>query len=251
MRTCLILLSVIVFLLLACVIHAASPPAEPLAKRISSLECSPGPLVTEAAATQPAEKSGLPVVIKPAKASFGPDEPLSFSVTLRNESDEDFTLLHDPWSSDGWKLTIDGAKPNESFRVIRTKARVEEETKGKPLVLKAHEEHSFQWTFGDSFGYLLEGRQGPMIHLPSGTYTSDGLHNDGRSDEERGGHQPAATVGGRSRLRVCSVRCWCQVNCCKRCGRESRVMSLSFISFINARLALRPSLMCVVSGDAG
>ena len=151
-------------------IYAASAAAEPVLQCKGSFDSSRCSIGTDAAASQPAERKGLSVIIKPAKARFGPAEPLSFSVTLGNDSDKDFTLLHDPWSSDGWKLTLGVDKPNESYQVIRTRARVEEETQGKPLVLKSHEEHSFQWTFGENFGYLLNGRPGPKIHLPAGTY---------------------------------------------------------------------------------
>ena len=61
----------------------------------------------------------------------------------------DLTLLHDPRSSDFWDLTIRGAKPNEMYWVRRVAVvQGEEETQGKPLILKSHEECSFRWDTG-------------------------------------------------------------------------------------------------------
>ncbi len=59
----------------------------------------------------------------------------------------------------------------QNVSIDQDPARFEEQTKGKPLVLKVHEARSFEWKFGDDFGYQLNGARGPKNHLPAGTYT--------------------------------------------------------------------------------
>lgn len=128
--------------------------------------------VSDKPTAQSVEKNGLSIAIEPAKAIFKTDEPLAFTVTLRNVSDKDFTLLHDPYTADDWTLTISAAT-GEQYRVQRVKARMRQAV-GEPLVLKSHDEHSFKWTLDDFFGYALENvarKNVTVLHLPPGKYT--------------------------------------------------------------------------------
>jgi len=75
----------------------------------------------EAKPSEPVEKDGLQVTVRPAKDRFGSGEALAFTVTFKNVSKTDFTLLHAPEANirQDWfgfrKFHVAGAKQGAAW----------------------------------------------------------------------------------------------------------------------------------------
>ncbi len=102
------------------------------------------------------EQNGLAMTVKPAKATFAADEPLSFHVTLQNTSEKPFMVFDADYYVDSngpWKLTARNLETGELWPISQI------ETKRKPVESRqfdAGKEFAFDMTLNRESQFCTE-----------------------------------------------------------------------------------------------
>lgn len=126
-------------------------------------------------ASEPVEKNGLQITARPDKAVFELGQPLAFTVTFKNVSKDDFTLLHSPLVVSHCKFHIAGEKEGILWDVIPLpKAAAPAPVSPPPCVLKAGQSVEATLRLDENFVFDWKGEQlakpMPVKQLPAGKY---------------------------------------------------------------------------------
>lgn len=141
----------------------------------------------EAQPSEPVEHDGLQVTVKPAKAVFGLEEALVFTMIFKNVSKKDFTFLHAPMADrrNDWfgfrKFHVAGMEPGSSWDVRMRPETMRLFMDGLPAlppphVLKAGQTLEVTVKFDDSYAFYWTGNRDaarpakPDLHLPFGKH---------------------------------------------------------------------------------